>query len=51
VFLKLRVGPWLVAQADAAAGTAQQGELDATLLRLARAEKALLSSQGAVLAG
>eukprot|EP00882_Tetradesmus_deserticola_P005559 GHRQ01005853.1.p1 GENE.GHRQ01005853.1~~GHRQ01005853.1.p1 ORF type:complete len:459 (+),score=245.23 GHRQ01005853.1:253-1629(+) len=49
LFLKLRVGPWLVAQADA--GLLKQQSLDSCLLRLARAEKLLLSSTAAVLAG
>jgi hypothetical protein len=49
LFLKLRVGPWLVAQADA--GLMKQQTLDSCLLRLARAEKLLLSSTAAVLAG
>jgi hypothetical protein len=49
LFLKLRVGPWLVAQADA--GLMKQQTLDSCLLRLARAEKLLVSSTAAVLAG
>eukprot|EP00882_Tetradesmus_deserticola_P014563 GHRQ01015491.1.p1 GENE.GHRQ01015491.1~~GHRQ01015491.1.p1 ORF type:complete len:481 (+),score=238.12 GHRQ01015491.1:300-1742(+) len=49
LFLKLRVGPWLVAQADA--GVLRQQCLDSCLLRLARGEKVLLSSTAAVLAG
>jgi hypothetical protein len=48
-FLKLRVGPWVVAQEDAGAFKAQAG--DACLRRLAQAEKILLSSTAAVLAG
>lgn len=48
-FLRLRLGPWLVAQADA--GALADGDAEATLRRVARAEKLLLSSQGAVLAG
>lgn len=48
LFLKLRVGPWLVAQADAR--VLQQDVSDVCLRRLASAEKLLLSSAAAVLA-
>jgi hypothetical protein len=48
-FLKLRVGPWVVAQGDA--GALRPGTVDVCLGRLARAEKQLLSSAAAVLAG
>jgi hypothetical protein len=48
-FLKLRVGPWVVAQGDA--GALQSQAVDVCLRRLARAEKILLSSAAAVLAG
>jgi hypothetical protein len=48
-FLKLRVGPWVVAQGDA--GALKPGTVDVCLGRLARAEKQLLSSAAAVLAG
>lgn len=48
-FLKLRVGPWVVAQADA--GALSAAAVDVCLARLARAEKVLLSSTAAVLAG
>ena len=41
---------WLVAQADTAAA-ASGASLDGVLARLARAEKCLLASQAAVLAG
>lgn len=47
-FLKLRVGPWVVAQGDAGALKGQA--VDVCLGRLARAEKLLLSSAAAVLA-
>jgi hypothetical protein len=50
LFLRLKVGPWLVAQADTAAA-ASGASLDGVLARLARAEKCLLASQAAVLAG
>lgn len=49
LFLKLRVGPWMVAQGDA--GMLQEQVVDICLTRLARAEKILLSSTAAVLAG
>lgn len=48
-FLKLRVGPWVVAQGDV--GALQDQAVDVCLRRLARAEKVLLSSTAAVLAG
>lgn len=48
LFLKLRVGPWLVAQGDA--GALQQQTVDVCLVRLAAAEKILVSSTAAVLA-
>jgi len=48
-FLKLRVGPWVVAQGDA--GALKPQAVDVCLRRLARAEKVLLSSAAAVLAG
>jgi hypothetical protein len=48
-FLKLRVGPWVVAQGDA--GALQAHAVDVCLRRLAKAEKTLLSSAAAVLAG
>lgn len=62
LFLKTRVGPWLVARADAAAagtGKAKQGKeaavveqarFDMLLRRLHAAEQTLGRSQGAVLA-
>lgn len=49
LFLKLRVGPWMVAQADT--GVMKQDVFDVCLRRLASAEKILLSSAAAVLAG
>ncbi|KAF8061907.1 MRF1 [Scenedesmus sp. PABB004] len=49
LFLRLRVGPWLVAQGDA--GLLARPAADACLRRLAAAEKTLLSSTAAVLAG
>jgi hypothetical protein len=48
LFLKLRVGPWLVVQSDA--GALQQQTVDVCLVRLAVAEKVLISSTAAVLA-
>lgn len=63
LFLKTRVGPWLVARADAAAvaaaakrkgggggGDAEQARFDTLLRRLHTAEQTLGRSQGAVLA-
>lgn len=49
MFLKLKVGPWIVVQGDTEA--LSQAVVDVCLRRLARAEKLLLSSQAAVLAG
>ncbi|KIY94918.1 putative Nucleolar MIF4G domain-containing protein 1 [Monoraphidium neglectum] len=49
LFLKTRVGPWLVGRADAAAAE-EQGRFDVLLRRLHAAEQTLARSQGAVLA-
>eukprot|EP00879_Flechtneria_rotunda_P033563 GHRR01037187.1.p1 GENE.GHRR01037187.1~~GHRR01037187.1.p1 ORF type:complete len:145 (+),score=16.18 GHRR01037187.1:436-870(+) len=49
LFLRFRVGPWIVAQGDA--GGLEQQTVNSCIHRLARAEKILLSSIAAVLVG